>query len=354
MNGPSRPENPAAINGHRPSAMAGGAATPAAPIPAEKVDGLLAVAGRAPSIHNTQPWRFRVTSESLELFADPSRRLDAVDPDGREMLISCGAALFGLRLSVRCMGYRPVTQLLPDPQRPALLARVQLGDRVPVGVGEQNLLAALRRRHTHRGPFTGEPLPASLPVALQCDAEAEGATLVIVQGRHCFGQLARLVAAADNRQRQHPIVTEQLRAWTRPANSLARDGVPARAYASHPLRRRGRLAQRDFDLGRGWGTVTTAEHAGAARQLITAVLTTAGDRPVDWLHAGQALHRLLLHAACSWVFTTIHTQPLEIAPIRAALRVQLQLSDVPQMLLQFGRAGSGPLTPRRPVHELLI
>jgi nitroreductase len=352
MSGLRRRDYPATTNARRSHVSGYGAAGPF-PIPAEEVDGLLLAAGRAPSIHNTQPWRFRVTGESVDLFADASRRLEWVDPDGREMLISCGAALFGLRVAVRCLGYQPVTRLLPDPGQPELLARIQLGERATVGTGQRSLLAALHRRHTHRGPFTGEPLPVGLPVLMQRDAEAEGAALVVVRGRYRFDRLARLVAAADRRQGEHPAMARQLRAWTRPANSLARDGVPARAYPAHRLNQRGRLAQRDFDLGRGWGTLPTVPDVATTGRPTTAVLTTAADRPVDWLRAGQALHRLLLHAASNWVFATIHTQPLEIAPIRAALRTQLHLSGVTQMLLQLGRAGVAPLTPRRPVREMV-
>ena len=61
---------------------------------------LVAAAARAPSVHNTQPWRFRAGPDAVELWTDPRRKLRA-DPSGREMLISCGAALFGLRLVIR-------------------------------------------------------------------------------------------------------------------------------------------------------------------------------------------------------------------------------------------------------------
>ena len=84
------------------------------PIPADSVGNLLATAARAPSIFNTQPWLFRVTAHTIELYADPSRRLRS-DPAGREMLISCGAALYGLRLAIRALWYRPVVSLLPEP-----------------------------------------------------------------------------------------------------------------------------------------------------------------------------------------------------------------------------------------------
>jgi len=77
--------------------MSEGAAPRAVPVPADQVDFLIATAARAPSVHNTQPWRFRVGEFAIELYADMGRKL-RTDPLGREMLISCGAALFGLRL----------------------------------------------------------------------------------------------------------------------------------------------------------------------------------------------------------------------------------------------------------------
>ena len=108
----------------------------AVPIPADQVEYLISTAARAPSVHNTQPWRFKVGRYTIELYADLRRKL-RVDPLGREMLISCGAAVFGLRLAVRSLGYLPQVDLLPDPTRLRLLARVRLGAAVPITPREQ-------------------------------------------------------------------------------------------------------------------------------------------------------------------------------------------------------------------------
>jgi len=112
---------------------------------------LITAAARAPSVHNTQPWRFRVSPDVVELWSDPRRKLRA-DPSGREMLISCGAALFGLRLAVRSLGYLPVTELLPDPAQLRLMARVRTGAAVPANGLERQILDAVPHRHTHRSP----------------------------------------------------------------------------------------------------------------------------------------------------------------------------------------------------------
>src|SRR6516225_5552136 len=125
-----------ALTGHDDEAAAAArAAAPAAPplprrIPARTVSEMLAIASRAPSVHNTQPWRFAVGPHAIDLYADAERQLSQ-DREGRELLISCGAALFGLRLAVRGLGYLPAVRLLPDPSRPALLARVALGPEEP-------------------------------------------------------------------------------------------------------------------------------------------------------------------------------------------------------------------------------
>ena len=322
------------------------------PIRPDQVSYLIATAGRAPSVHNTQPWRFLADGSALELYADRSRILHHVDPAGREMLISCGAALFGLRLGVRRLGYLPVVDILPSAATRDLLARVRLGAQVPPSRREQALLVALAHRHTHRGPFTADPVPPSLLPALQHDAMAEGATLVLL-GKPGYEKIAGLVTAADQLQRAHPVLRAELRHWTRAAGSQARDGVPVAAFAAsnHTLQRpAGALAMRDFDLGRGWGEL----ESGGAAPTVTALLITPGDDKADWLRAGQALNRVLVHAASKWVFASLHTQPLESAPLRAEIRARLALPGAPQMLLQLGRADIAKATARRPVGDLLV
>ena len=320
-------------------------------IPADHVGYLITMAARAPSVHNTQPWRFRVGEDAIELYADPRRKLHT-DPLGREMLISCGAALFGLRLAIRSLGYQPLVELLPDPARLRLLARVRLSAGTPLSDTERRMLEAVPHRHTHRGPFADEPLPDGLLAALQHDALAEGATLALVEPAITCQQLADIVSAVSRRQDLDPVARAEVRRWSRAVGSTARDGVPAQAFpaAGGPAgRQRGRLRQRDFDLGRGLGMLMTGGPAAAA----TAVLVTPGDGRADWLRAGQALHRLLAHAADRWVFASLYTQPLEAAAIRDLIRSRLGLPGAPQMLLQLGLAHTTQATARRPPAELM-
>jgi len=318
------------------------------PIPADQVDYLIATAARAPSVHNTQPWRFRAGRYVIEMYADQRRKLRA-DPAGREMLISCGAALFGLRLAIRSLGYVPIVHLLPEPALLRLLARIRLGRAEPMTSRESQMLAALPHRHTHRGPFAPGPLPAGLVAGLQHDALAEGATLALVDRAFVYQQLADIVGAAGRRQGLDPLARAEVRRWSRGPGDPARDGVPAHAFPAGAGRQPGQLPQRDFDLGRGLGLVATGGPPPAA----TAVLITPGDTRADWLRAGQALHRLLAHAAVSWVFASLYTQPLEADAIRVLIKDRLALPGAPQMLLQLGLAHTIHTTARRPPDDLI-
>ena len=165
---------------------------------------LVATAARAPSVHNTQPWKFRVRGNVVELLADPSRKLHCVDPAGREFMISCGGALLGLRLGLRKLGYLPAVEVLPDPAQPGLVAQVEPDGLCPVNRAEAELLAALPHRHTHRGPFAPGEIPARLLTEMRLDAAAEGGELVFVEDPALIRELAVLVRAADEEQRASP------------------------------------------------------------------------------------------------------------------------------------------------------
>ena len=315
-------------------------------------------AARAPSVHNSQPWRFLVGPDSVELWCDPRRRTWS-DASGREMLISCGAALFGLRLAVRSLGYEPQVGLLPDPSRLRLLARVRAGRAAPMNPLESRMLAAVPHRHTHRGPFEPGPLPRALLAGLQNDALMEGAELALVRPGLAFERLATLTVAAARRGDLDPRSRATIRRWTRAAagrrrlgNAEAeRDGIPEAALVAASAARGapGRLRQRDFDLGRHLGLLP----AGGSPPAATAVLLTRGDRRADWLRAGQALDRLLLHAAADWVFASLYTQPVEDPVTRHLIRTQLGLHGHPQLVLQLGHATSAAATPRRDPGELM-
>ena len=144
---------------------------------------VLQAAGLAPSVHNTQPWRFRVTPDVIELHTDPTRRLAVADPEDVELRLACGAALFNLRLALQGYGIRPDVARFPDRDRPGLVAEVRRGGLVARHPDVTRLLAALPRRRTNRHPFTDVPVESSEQHELLRAAAEEGAHLDVVRNR---------------------------------------------------------------------------------------------------------------------------------------------------------------------------
>lgn len=338
----------------------GAAGTPLTPA---AIASAVGIAARAPSVHNTQPWRFRLADDAIELRGDPDRLLTRIDPVGRELIISCGAALFGLRLGLRQLGRVPAVQLWPDPAQPWLLARAWPGEHVAVNAVEAELLAAVPHRHTHRGPFTPGDVSPRLLAALAADAAAEGAELSFVDSAGLVSDLAALVDQSAADQAASADISAETRRWLRPTGSDARDGVPERATATGSDAAPPRFRPREFGAppgaasrtGSGAGLAAgasavappSAGDTAAEPPAATAVLVSAGDTADDWLRSGQALNRLLLRAATRWVFASLQSQPLESPRYRAQVRDLLALRGQPQMLLQFGRANTALATPRR-------
>lgn len=313
---------------------------------ADEIASVISVAMRAPSIHNTQPWRFRPWQGGIELLGDPDRLLPTVDPDGRELVISCGAALFGLRLGLRKLGRLSSVVLQPDPAQPWLVARVSPVGHAARTRSEADLIAAVPHRHTHRGSFAPGEVPARLLSTLVTDAAAEGCELQIIAAQHVLASLGGLVRAAATQQRSNVELTAELGRWVRPLGSAARDGVPARARVAGVAKGPAGAPASDRFPGRDFGLPGTEDDIGTPPSA-TAVLLTAGDTTADWLRAGQALDRVLLRAAARWVFASLQSQPLESSRHRPIVRELLGGRGYPQMLMQFGRANTAAPTPRR-------
>jgi hypothetical protein len=182
-------------------AVPGPAEGPARPNPptAEEITRyVVAEAVWAPSVHNTQPWCFSAGGQQIRLYADVGRQLTAADPGGREMMISCGAALFTARLALRSLGYVPETRVLPDPDDPTLVAQVSWHERAAVTEYERRLFGQVRQRRTHRGAFDPVPLSPELLAALREGVTRDGATLrIVTEG----GQRAALAAVIETAER---------------------------------------------------------------------------------------------------------------------------------------------------------
>jgi iron-sulfur cluster repair protein YtfE (RIC family) len=324
---------------------------PARGLPAEKLAYLTRYAVQAPSSHNSQPWRFRLAGDAIELLADRSRALPVVDPDDRELVMSCGAALLTLRVAIRHHGFEDELELLPDAHEPDLLARIRLGPQRPPSRAEKLLFWAIGARHTNRNAFEKRPVPDALLAELTQAAESEGAQLRVLEHDERRNQLADLVAEGDKRQFADSRFRRELSSWIHAGRGRTRDGMPA-----HALEIPGRftpfapLLVRTFDVGKG-----TAAHDRkiAEHSPVLAVLGTPDDTPRDWLVAGQALARVLLRAAQDEVSASFLNQPIEVAELRAPVSRLAQVG-VPQLVLRLGYGPNVKPTPRRRLSDVVV
>lgn len=308
----------------------------------------------APSVHNTQPWRFSHRGQEITVSADVERRLTMADPEGREMMISCGAALFTARLALRSLGYRPETRALPDPDRPALVATISWDEPVPATEYEQQLFDQVMRRRTHRGGFDAAPLPAELVAILREGAGRDGTTLHVVAETAGRATLAAVTEAAEQAARVDSSRARELARWALPPGSPRRDGVPDTAYPSRREHTDPDFPGRDFAHGQGWGHMGSSSAPLLRSAGVVVVLSTPADTSADWVNAGQALQRVMLTATMCGAAVALHSQPLEFRQLREFIRTQLLGSAHPQMVLRLGSAGERSISVRRPVGDVLI
>jgi nitroreductase family protein len=312
--------------------------------------GAIALANRAPSVHNTQPWRWMVGATSIHLMADQARRLPATDPDGRDLLLSCGAALHHLRVALGALGWRTVVHRLPNPGDPNHLAAVEVSTKTP-STEDITLAGAISRRRTDRRRFTSWPVPDGHLDLMVRRAGKAGALLVPVTDGLTRRQLTRSIDQAARRQEDDPAYIEELAAWSG-RSRVTEDGVLA---ASSPSERRihGDTTMRTFPTG----TLPEAETGRGERdcgELL--VLATVADDLVSVLRAGEAASVALLTATSLGLATCPLSQALELAGTRALIRDQvLDGAAYPDLILRVGWAPTAapplPQSPRRPTGD---
>ncbi|MEO0996525.1 MAG: nitroreductase [Pseudomonadota bacterium] len=303
----------------------------------------------APSSHNSQPWRFRAGGQRIDVVADVSRRLPVVDPQDRELFISCGAAVENLVLALRHVGRDCRVETAPDDD-PEIAARIAVTGPLTPTADDQRLYQAIPSRRTSRVSFEFLPIHRELIDELQAAAADRGAAFETIDDTSARNQFAHMTMTADRAQSDDPDFRRELAAWLRPTAD-ASDGMPARSMGLS--RFEGYLAPfviRTFDTGGG--------RAARDRELIDAspllaVISTPGDLRRDWVDAGRALQRVALTATAAGYTLSYMNQCIEVPECREELTLLLQTDGHPQLALRIGRAASLPASPRRPVAAVL-
>ncbi|WP_327147194.1 Acg family FMN-binding oxidoreductase [Nocardia sp. NBC_01329] len=312
----------------------------------ETTDIALGSAVRAPSVHNTQPWRWRPTATGIHLFADTGRQLTATDPDQRYLIVSCGAALHHMRAALAALGWASTVDYCPEPGDPEHLATVHTTRRPP-GDAQLEMAAAIMVRRTDRRRYLPRAIPARHLRSLAAQVSARGAAVRQVPDtllpRLATPMQHAVAAHATDRQYQ-----EEIARWS--GQHRITDGVPSRnAPAARPV---GEIPVRTFAEP---ALLDPADQPDAAQWLV--VGTTRDDRRAQ-LRAGEATSALLLTATGLGLATSVQTEPLGVAGSRHEIRTGL-LHDCayPQAMVRVGWSSrrAAPLadTPRRPIEDIL-
>jgi nitroreductase len=313
--------------------------------PDAKVLALVRQAILAPSSHNTQPWRFRVSGTVVEIHADRMRALPVNDPLDRELVISCGCALMNLIVAARHFGRFRDAEVLPELMNPDLIARVHLSRSAGAAQAGSDLFDAILQRRTYRKRFAGRKVPAAVLKSLATAAEAGGAWFDVISGPDSRHEVAMLTAEADRMQWADPSWRRELAQWMHPRR--AGDGLVIPGLTS-PLTH---AVVRSFDMGKGTGA-RDAELADASPVL--AVIGTERDRPRDWIAAGEALQAVLLTAQMRGLQASFLNQAVQVAVLRSRLQSLVAHNGMPQLLIRLGYPTEHvPATPRRPLDDVI-
>ena len=297
----------------------------------------------APSVHNTQPWRWVVSADRLDLYAAGERQLQALDPEGRLLLLSCGAALHHARLALDADGWQHHVDRAADTP----LATIRATGRVPISPAAARHAQTLQRRHTDRRAVSGDPVSDKVLQALVGAAEREGARLHLLN-RDQVIELAVLMEHAQDTQVANPQLHAETATWVggdRPGGA----GVPDTALPHElPLTT---VAERDFGVA---GTLDAGEGHDTAASY--ALLYGPGDEAADWLCAGEALSALWITASEHGVGVLPLSSPVEVPFVREQARRLIGNLGVVYLAIRVGtlqpdHAGP-PQAPRLPADQV--
>jgi len=322
-------------------------------VPADALRRAAVRAAWAPSVHNTQPWQFVLGHRRLQIRADLARQLPVLDPGGRQLLISCGCAVFNARVSLAFDGFAAEVVLYARGEHGSLIA-----DLTGEPSGDHNLAAldpVLELRRTNRRPFADDRVADELVATLRAAASAEEASLFAIEDQPHRIAVAELSQQAEAVEEADPAYRAELRAWVTDDQRRG-DGV---SIATLP-----RLDRAASDDGRPMNGLPLRTYADpgeaglpggtlANRDQSLFLLGTEGDDPVSWIRAGQALERVWLEVTRAGYAMSLCTQLIEVPATRALVRAELGLGMYPHILLRVGRAPATPASRRRKLVEVL-
>jgi hypothetical protein len=365
----------------------------------DKLKFFLRYAILAPSIRNTQPWAFKILSNNtIELYADNSRALTVVDPDGRQLIISCGATLGYLQITINHFGYKYKTELLSASnvkiKDKRLLAKISIKEGTESVSSNNNnvtnkqrgnntktnslqkedgdrLFGAIPKRRTNRFRFEDRNIPDILLAGFYYivdkypqyqeqqkqqkqdeQQEEDPIWLRIVEETDTKNTLAELVARGDNILLSDKNFVRELILSTRLNKNYGfrRGGMPGQALGISNLFSKMRpyfqISKKQDEKDRQLASTSSA----------LAILGSYSDGVLDWINTGMALTNILLLASSENVSCSFLNQPIQVSRLRPELLDAIgKEKGFPQILLRMGyNSYKIAPSPRRNVEEVLL
>lgn len=306
------------------------------------------LACRAPSLHNSQPWRWVVDDDAIRLFLESDRVLHATDHSGRAALLGCGAVLDHFRVAMAAAGWAVAVDRLPNPDDPLLLASVDFTPMELITDGDRGRADAILRRRTDRLPFDEPPDWNLTEAHLQRAVTAEAVRLDVVpeEFRAVLADASRL---ADSLRMYDSSYHDELIWWTEVLK--LHEGVPQSALISADERDR-------VDVGRRFPATSGSNRRvglGHDRSKVV-VLSTYDNHRVSVLQCGETLSSVLLEATMAGLATCTLTHITELRAGRNLIAAVIDQTTTPQALIRVGAAPQGedvpPPTPRRLISDV--
>jgi len=297
---------------------------------------LITYAVLAPSVHNTQPWLFRVQDETVEIYADRSRALPVLDPTDRSLIVSCGSCVELFSHALDAHGFTWRLSVYPSLDNPDLVARFTVNARESDATIDERSIKTIRSRHTIRRGFAGLPLPSPFLEWLQTEAAHEAEGLCILEQFEQEGLILDALAEVERSRHEDIHYQRESASWMHPMRERSRDGIPLKKDEADPTQTC--WARREQDDG----TTTLG------------LISSRSTSPIAYLNAGRSLMRVLLIAASHGVNAAMTNVPQDADSMRQLLTTYAECDGEPIVLLRFGRTSRKMVTPRRPLVDVML
>ena len=316
---------------------------------------LLRSAVLAPSTFNTQPWKFRVTADGVDVYADYTRRMPAADPGGREMMMSIGAAVMNLRVAAAYAGYicDVIYNYSGSSEEP--LASVRLTpcrDCPPETLDLAGLYGFIAQRHTNRHPFLLSRIPAAVLERVRGLAHGTDLIVMVSTDGDRNGRIAEVITRGDTMLLENADYRRNVSAWLHMHAQSHPDGLPVRAcgldakvVAAAPW------AARVIDIGK----IRAAHDRHLCLEAPGLIALCSEDHVPHYVAVGELLEQILLVLTGEELHASFFNMPIQVPVLRTQLQQILGAAVPPQLLLRLGYSLSEPIrTARRPLEDVLL